>query len=91
MSEVKTYPVSQSAKQRAWIDDDKYLSMYRRSIEDPDGFWAEQAEEFISWSKKWDKVQEWDYDQANIKWFINGKLNVTTIVWTDTWNPVATR
>ncbi len=77
MSEVKTYPVSQSAKQRAWIDDDKYLSMYRRSIEDPDGFWAEQAEEFISWSKKWDKVQEWDYDQANIKWFINGKLNVT--------------
>jgi acetyl-CoA synthetase len=51
--------------------------MYRRSIEDPDGFWAEQAEEFISWSKKWDKVQEWDYDQANIKWFINGKLNVT--------------
>ncbi|NNE37109.1 MAG: acetate--CoA ligase, partial [Gammaproteobacteria bacterium] len=77
MSEVKTYPVLEPVKQRAWIDDDQYLSMYRRSLDDPDGFWAEQAEEFISWSKKWDKVQEWDFDQANIKWFVNGKLNVT--------------
>ncbi len=77
MSEVKTYPVSKSAMQRAWVDNDQYLSMYRQSIDDPEGFWAEQAEKFISWSKKWDTVQEWDYDQVSIKWFVNGKLNVT--------------
>ncbi len=77
MSEVKTYPVSKSAMQRAWVVNDQYLSMYRQSIDDPEGFWAEQAEKFISWSKKWDTVQEWDYDQVSIKWFVNGKLNVT--------------
>ncbi|MCF6355159.1 MAG: acetate--CoA ligase, partial [Candidatus Polarisedimenticolaceae bacterium] len=39
------------------------------------GFWAEQAEIFLTWSKKWDKVQEWDFHTAEIKWFEGGKLN----------------
>ena len=39
----------------------EYEEMYARSVEDPEGFWAEQAEEYIYWEKKWDKVLEYDW------------------------------
>jgi acetyl-CoA synthetase len=77
MSDIKTYPVSDSAKDRSFVDNDSYLSLYRESIEDPETFWSTQAEDFITWSRKWDKVQECDFNSASIKWFINGKLNVS--------------
>ncbi len=77
MSEVKVYPVPAEIAAKAHIDAAKYKEMYQRSIDDPDGFWAEQAEEFVSWSKKWDKVSEWDFYSADIKWFMGGKLNVS--------------
>ena len=48
MSEAKLYPVQQEWAERAYIDADKYREMYRRSVEDPDGFWAEQAKR-IDW------------------------------------------
>ena len=51
--------------------------MYEKSIRDPDSFWAEEAEKFVTWYKKWDKVQEWSFrDNVFIKWFVGGKLNV---------------
>ncbi len=53
-----------------------YQKYYQQSVEDPEGFWAEQAESFV-WKKKWDKVVEWDFSTPNIKWFLNGKLNIT--------------
>jgi len=78
MSEVKTYPVPEDVASNAWIDADKYEQMYKRSIDDPEGFWAEQAEEFLHWFKKWDKILDWSYqkDDLHIKWFEGGKLNV---------------
>ena len=53
--------------------------MYERSVKNPDGFWAEQAKQFVSWSKPWSKVSDWSYDAKNlhIRWFIDGKLNVS--------------
>ena len=77
MSDVKTYPVPADAAQHAWIDAEKYSQMYQRSIDDPEGFWAEQAEEFLHWFKKWDKVMDNDYHKAQIKWFEGGKLNAS--------------
>ena len=77
MSESKTYPVSAESSDRAWIDDEKYQEMYKRSIEEPDEFWADQASQFIDWYTPWDKVQEWDYHKADIKWFEGAKLNVS--------------
>ena len=77
MSESKTYPVSAESSDRAWIDDEKYQEMYKRSIDEPDEFWAEQANQFIDWYTPWDKVQEWDYHKADIKWFEGAKLNVS--------------
>ena len=73
MSEVKIYPVPESIAKRAYIDSEKYKEMYDRSINDSDAFWAEQADEFLSWFSKWDKVQSWDFNTAEINWFKGGK------------------
>lgn len=53
-----------------------YQSEYERSVNDPEGFWAEKAEAF-SWRKKWDKVLDWNFRDPDVNWFINGKLNIT--------------
>lgn len=75
MSE-KIYPVPSAAATHSHADNDKYLQMYQRSIDDPEGFWAEQASALITWFKPWDKVMNVDFDKADIKWFEGGKLNV---------------
>jgi acetyl-CoA synthetase len=77
VSEVKVHKVPSDIAKHAHIDSEKYQEMYARSINDSDAFWAEQAEEFLSWSSKWDKVQDWDYNDVKINWFIGGKLNVS--------------
>lgn len=53
-----------------------YNAAYAASIENPEGFWENLAENFV-WKKRWDKVLEWDFNEPNIKWFLNGKLNIT--------------
>ncbi len=80
MSEEKIYPVTAELAAEAHIDEAKYSEMYQRSIDDPEGFWGEAAEQFVTWSKKWDgKVMDYSYDTKNlyIKWFAGGKLNVS--------------
>jgi len=78
MSEDKVYPIPAQVAADAHIDTAKYEEMYKRSIEDPDGFWGDQADEFVSWSKKWDSVMDYDFGAGNlhIKWFEGAKLNV---------------
>ncbi len=73
------YPVPEAFAAQANITQDEYETMYRQSLDDPDTFWSEQAEKYLSWSKKWDKVQEWSFDKADlgIKWFLGGQLNVS--------------
>jgi acetyl-CoA synthetase len=68
---------SAETRDRAWINTEQYDAMYKRSVEDPEGFWAEQAEELVYWDKKWDKVLEWEFDTPRIKWFQGGKTNVS--------------
>jgi acetyl-CoA synthetase len=53
-----------------------YQEQYRKSVEDPEAFWAGIAEQF-QWRKKWDKVLAWDFTKPEVKWFIGGKLNIT--------------
>ncbi len=77
MTETKSYPVSDSIRDSAHIDSAQYRAMYQRSIDEPDQFWGEQAEKFLTWEQKWSQVSDCDFDQAKIKWFLNGKLNVT--------------
>ncbi len=53
-----------------------YDEAYRLSVQDPEAFWAAQAETF-TWRRKWDKVLQWDFHKPEVKWFIGGKLNIT--------------
>lgn len=76
MSEQKTYPVSAEIAAAAFADNNRYLQMYQHSIDDPEGFWAEQANQLVSWFKPWDTVMNVDYHKADIKWFEGAKLNV---------------
>jgi acetyl-CoA synthetase len=78
MSDVKIYDIPAEVAKRAFINEKKYKEMYERSVNDPDGFWAEQAAEFLTWTKPWSRVSDWSYDakDLHIKWFEGGKLNV---------------
>ena len=53
-----------------------YREVYKKSIENPEAFWAEIAENF-TWRKKWDKVLNWNFTEPKIEWFAGGKLNIT--------------
>ena len=53
---------------------EQYQKMYDESVADPESFWANVAER-ITWYKKWNTVREYDFVNANIKWFDGGKLN----------------
>jgi acetyl-CoA synthetase len=78
MSEAKIYPVPAAFAAQAHITEKQYHEMYRRSLHDADAFWSEQAETFLSWDKKWSKVQEANFAQGEAAWFVGGKLNVST-------------
>ncbi len=53
-----------------------YIYEYQRSIQEPEQFWARIADTF-HWHKRWDKICEWDFNRSDVKWFLNGKLNIT--------------
>ena len=75
MSDGKTYDIPAAFAEHAHMDEAQYRAMYSRSIEDPQGFWAEQAERFLDWDKTWDTVLDWDYHKGHIRWFEGGRLN----------------
>lgn len=77
MSEVHTYPVPEEFAANAHITLEKYQDMYKRSVEQPEEFWAEQAKEFLTWDKEWSSVKEFDFNKGEAKWFDGGKLNVS--------------
>jgi len=73
----KIFDVPPEFQNAAWVSGmEQYQEMYRRSIEDADAFWAEEAEKRLHWFKKWDSVQNHDFAEARIRWFEGGKLNV---------------
>jgi acetyl-CoA synthetase len=77
MTGVKIHPVPKAIADSAYINKKQYEDMYRRSIENPERFWAEQADQFVTWNRKWDEVLEWDFHTAIIKWFQGARLNVS--------------
>jgi acetyl-CoA synthetase len=54
----------------------QYQEVYQQSVNDPEKFWAEIAENFL-WQKKWDNVLSWNFTEPKIKWFEGAKLNIT--------------
>lgn len=77
MSE-KIYPVPEAWRKAARIDEDAYRALYERSLADPDGFWAEQAQR-IEWIAPFTRVKHTSFDTHNvsIRWFEDGTTNVS--------------
>ena len=77
MAEVLKIPVPEEIARNALCTNEQYLAMYEESLKDPEAFWARQAER-IDWIKKWDNVKNCSfYGEVRIRWFENGKLNVS--------------
>jgi len=74
------YPVPEEFRKKAYFKSrEEYQKLYDESINNNDEFWARIAEEYVTWFKKWDKVQDWKFskDEVYLKWFLGGKLNVS--------------
>ena len=75
--EGRVFKVPETLQKTAYVKGvDEYNKIYKRSIDDPEGFWAECAEQ-LHWYKKWDKVESSDFKNAKVEWFRGGKLNVS--------------
>ncbi len=53
-----------------------YQNAYKKSVDDPEGFWSEVANHFL-WRKRWDKVLKWNFKDPKVEWFKGAKLNIT--------------
>jgi len=56
---------------------EEYFQVYRKSVENPESFWEEIAEEHFVWRKKWDTVLNWDFNKPEVTWFEGAQLNIT--------------
>lgn len=73
MTEI--YSIPEEFIGNAHIDEPTYSAMYAASIEDPEGFWAEQAKAFLDWQEPWQNVMSADFQNGKFGWFEGGKLN----------------
>ncbi len=55
---------------------EQYKADYKRSVDEPEAFWGNIAENF-QWRKKWDKVLDWNFREPKVEWFKGAKLNIT--------------
>ena len=78
MTAENVYPVPDAIAKSAWCDNDKYLQMYKQSIEDSEGFWGEQGKR-LDWIKPYTKVRDVSLQapDVHIKWFYDGTLNAS--------------
>ncbi|GAB5451431.1 MAG: acetate--CoA ligase [Halioglobus sp.] len=76
MSDFPIHPVPDNFS-NAHIDKNQYDAMYRRSIEEPDAFWGEMANLFLSWDSNWHTVVDYDFSRGHAQWFAGARLNVS--------------
>ncbi|MEX2542484.1 MAG: acetate--CoA ligase [Trueperaceae bacterium] len=75
LQEERRFPPPESFRERAGLNSaEEYQRLYRRSLEDPDGFWGDAASE-LHWFRRWDRVQEWE--EPFVKWFSGGTTNLS--------------
>src|SRR5688572_3921549 len=74
---ASTFPIPDSFKKNAWINETTYNEMYERSLKNPEDFWAEQAKR-IDWIKPWTKVKDTSFSgDVHVRWYLGAKLNVS--------------
>lgn len=73
------YPVPEEFVATAHVNAETYAKMYAQSVDDPAGFWAEQAEKYVTWAKPWGQVIDWSFneDDLHIEWYKGAQLNVS--------------
>lgn len=76
MSKANVYNVPANFHD-AHITPQKYKEMYKRSIDDPSGFWADMATEFLDWNQTWDRVVDYNFCKGQAQWFSGAELNVS--------------
>ena len=77
-AEGKMFQPPEKGRDQAWVKSmAEYKQAYARSMDDPEGFWAERAEQLITWDKKWDKVLECDFTTPRSNGSQGGKLNIS--------------
>jgi len=78
MSEQRLFAPPTEGREQAFVGSmAEYEKQYRRSLDDPEGYWADRTGELLTWDKQWDKVLSADMVKPEIKWFAGGKLNVS--------------
>ena len=77
MSEVHLHPVPEKFAADALVRNEDYVRMYQQSVADPEGFWSQQAKDFLQWSKPFTRVVEEDLTKGHAAWFADGELNVS--------------
>ncbi len=77
MHNITTRSIPKSFQNNAHINKLKYQQMYQQSINNPDTFWAEMANKFLTWEQQWDEVCNYDFNKGVAQWFAGGKLNVS--------------
>ncbi len=78
MTDEKIYPVPDHVRKSAWVDNDRYIEMYRRSVEDPESFWGEHGKR-IDWIRTYESVRDVSYGpgDVSIRWYYDGTLNAS--------------
>ncbi len=77
MAENRVFKPPKELSKQAYIKSmAEYKKIYKRSVEDPEGFWGELAEQ-LDWYKKWDNVLKQNFEEGRHEWFVGGKLNVS--------------
>ena len=79
MSEVAggMFPPPEAFRERALIQSlEQYREIYQKSVDDPDGFWTEEAQR-LDWIEPFETVREWEFETPSVKWFLGGKLNAS--------------
>jgi acetyl-CoA synthetase len=75
MSTTNLFPVPEATAKSAWLDEAGYFKLYQRSVDDPEGFWREQAKR-IAWTKQPTKIKDVDFTgKVHVRWFQDGTLN----------------
>ena len=75
MSTTNLFPVPEATAKSAWVDEAGYFKLYQRSIDDPEGFWREQAKR-LHWTKPPTKIKDVDFTgKVHVRWFHDGTLN----------------
>lgn len=76
MFDIRKYPHALAVSQAAALSQDDYHRLYRQSVEDPDTFWAAQAQR-LTWMRPWSQVQQSNLRTGQARWFDGGQLNVS--------------